>query len=186
MRQQGTATKNCPKLIHPVTCQYATTTDSKAVTNQRAENKGNSWASTRPDCCMRSPTRLSTESRALLTNQFRTWYMLFSQRCNVVLPLLHTVRTFAEQLVTRLQRAGHCTVLLSDDKLHPPVNGKRVRERDGVRCSVLLGSDLPHSGPPILRDPTLQASPPSGPFGLRLPTLRAPRAPPYYLAHTHI
>ena len=44
-------------------------------------------------------TRPSTESRALLTNQTCTWYVLFcpsfTQRCsNVVLPFLHTVRTF--------------------------------------------------------------------------------------------
>ena len=35
-------------------------------------------------------------------------------------------------------------MLLSHDKLHAHVNGKRFRERDGVRCSVLVGSDLPH------------------------------------------
>ena len=34
-------------------------------------------------------------------------------------------------------------MLRSHDKLHAVVNGKRVRERDGVRCSVLVGSDLP-------------------------------------------
>ena len=33
----------------------------------------------------------------------------------------------------------------SHDKLHVHVNEKRVRERDGVRCTILVGSDLPHS-----------------------------------------
>ena len=32
----------------------------------------------------------------------------------------------------------------SHDKLHAHVIGKRVRERVQVRCSVLVGSDLPH------------------------------------------
>ena len=40
-------------------------------------------------------TRPSTDSRALLTNQVRTCIMSLSQGCsNVVLPFLHTVRTF--------------------------------------------------------------------------------------------
>ena len=56
MRQQGTTTQKMhKKLNHPVTRQYATTTDSTAVANQRAESKGDSLASTRLDCCMRSP-----------------------------------------------------------------------------------------------------------------------------------
>ena len=39
-------------------------------------------------------TRPSTDSRALLTNQIRTWIRSLSQGCsNVVLPVLHTVRT---------------------------------------------------------------------------------------------
>ena len=54
-RQQRSTTKNCTKLNHPVTCQYATTTDSNVVTNQRAETKGDSLASTRLDCGMRRP-----------------------------------------------------------------------------------------------------------------------------------
>ena len=32
----------------------------------------------------------------------------------------------------------------SHDKLHAHIIGKRVRERVQVRCSVLVGSDLPH------------------------------------------
>ena len=35
-------------------------------------------------------------------------------------------------------------MLPSHTKLHAHVYGKRVHERDGVRCSVLVGSDLPH------------------------------------------
>ena len=34
--------------------------------------------------------------------------------------------------------------VLSRTKLHKHVNKKRVHERDGVRCRVLVGSDLPH------------------------------------------
>ena len=43
-----------------------------------------------------------------------------------------------DQLITRLRSCGH-------DKLHSHVDEKRVRERVQVRCSDLVGSDLPHS-----------------------------------------
>ena len=35
-------------------------------------------------------------------------------------------------------------MLPGHNKLHAHVNGKRVHEGDGVRCSVLVGSDVPH------------------------------------------
>ena len=38
-------------------------------------------------------------------------------------------------------------MLPSHKKLHAHVNGKRVHERDGVRCSVLVGRDLPQYSP---------------------------------------
>ena len=51
----------------------------------------------------------------------------------------------ADQLSTRLRRVEYTATCRSHDKLHVHVNGKRVRERDGVRCTILVGSDLPHS-----------------------------------------
>ena len=50
----------------------------------------------------------------------------------------------ADQLITRPPRVEYKATCRTRDKLHAHVNGKRVRERDGVRCSVLVGSDLPH------------------------------------------
>ena len=35
--------------------------------------------------------------------------------------------------------------MLSRTKLDKLVSQKRVHERDGVRCRVLVGSDLPHT-----------------------------------------
>ena len=60
-------------------------------------------------------------------------------------PSRHTVRTFpSDQLVTRLRRVDYTATCESHDKLHAHVIGKRVRERVQVRCSVLVGSHLPH------------------------------------------
>ena len=42
-----------------------------------------------------------------------------------------------DQLITRLRSCSH-------HKLHSHVDEKRVRERVQVRCSDLVGSDLPH------------------------------------------
>ena len=42
-----------------------------------------------------------------------------------------------DQLITRLRSCSH-------DKLHSHVDENRVRERVQVRCSDLVGSDLPH------------------------------------------
>ena len=42
-----------------------------------------------------------------------------------------------DQLIVRLRSCSH-------DKLHSHVDDKRVRERIQVRCSDLVGSDLPH------------------------------------------
>ena len=59
---------------------------------------------------------------------------MLSRGCsNVVLLFLHTVRS-----------AHHQTSSCSHDKLHSHVDGKRDRERVHVRCSDLVGSDLPH------------------------------------------
>ena len=56
MRQQGTTTKQCPKFIHPVACQYATTTVTEMMSQTRElKAKVNPMASTRLDSCMRSP-----------------------------------------------------------------------------------------------------------------------------------
>ena len=51
---------------------------------------------------------------------------------------LHT-----DQLITRLRRVEPATCC-SHDGLHSHVVGKRDRERVQVRCSDLVGSDLPH------------------------------------------
>ena len=57
--------------------------------------------------------------------------MLFCPSCTQSERFLRT-----DQLITRLQ---------SHDKLHSHVDGKRDRERVQVRCSDLVGSDLPHT-----------------------------------------
>ena len=63
---------------------------------------------------------------------------MLSRRCSdVVLLFLHTVRTFPSN-----STAHHQTSSCSRDKLHSPVDEKRVRERVPVRCSSLVGSDL--------------------------------------------
>ena len=51
---------------------------------------------------------------------------------------LHT-----DQLVTRRRRVEPATCC-SHDGIHSHVDEKRVRERLQVRCSDLVGSDLPH------------------------------------------
>ena len=52
----------------------------------------------------------------------------------------------ADQFVNRLRRVEHtatcCGVIPNFMRMS---TGKRVHERDGVSCSVLVGSDLPHS-----------------------------------------
>ena len=55
MRQQSNYHSKLPKLIQPVPCQHATTTERNVVTNQRADSRGNSLAPTRLDGCIRSP-----------------------------------------------------------------------------------------------------------------------------------
>ena len=76
---------------------------------------------TRPSSEHCSPTKI------------HTWFMSLSQGCsNVVGPFLHTLHS--DQLITRLR---------SHNKLHSHVVGKRDRERVQVRCSDLVGSDLP-------------------------------------------
>ena len=52
---------------------------------------------------------------------------------------LHT-----DQLITRLRRVEPATCC-SHDGLHSHVVGKRDRERLQIRCSDLVGSDLPTS-----------------------------------------
>ena len=66
---------------------------------------------------------------------------MLSRECsNVVLPFLHTVRTFPSN-----GSAHHQTSSCSRDKLHSHVDEKRVRERVQVRCSDLVSSDLLHT-----------------------------------------
>ena len=48
-----------------------------------------------------------------------------------------------DQLITRLRRVEPATCC-SHDELHSHVVGKLDRERVHVRCSNLVGSDLPH------------------------------------------
>ena len=97
-RQDDTTEELPEKLLktqHPVTCPHAMKTDGNAVTNQRAESKGKRWHPRDSIVVCAVQTRPSTESRALLTNRIRTWFISLSQGCsNVVLPFLHTVRTF--------------------------------------------------------------------------------------------
>ena len=111
MKQQRTTTKKCQKLIHPVTCQYATTTDSNAVTNQTAESGGISLAFTRLDCCMLSPntTFHGVQSTAHQPNPHVV--TLFSLRDVVMLfcPSFTRSARFlqADQFITRLRRVEH-------------------------------------------------------------------------------
>ena len=65
--------------------------------------------------------------------------MLFCPSFTLSERFLHT-----DQLVTRLRRVEPATCC-SHDKILSHVVGKRDRERVQVRCSDLVGSDLPHS-----------------------------------------
>ena len=66
-------------------------TASLSPTNQRAESKGKCWHPRDLIVVCAVHARPSTDSRALLTNQIRTWIMSLSQGCrNVVLSFLHT------------------------------------------------------------------------------------------------
>ena len=47
------------------------------------------------------------------------------------------------QVISRLRRVEYTAMRKSRDELHSRVLGKR--DRDQVRCSDLVGSDLPHS-----------------------------------------
>ena len=70
-------------------------TATLSPTNQRAESKANRRHPRDVIVACAVNTRPSTESRALLTNPICTWFMSLSPGCsNVVLPFLHTVRTF--------------------------------------------------------------------------------------------
>ena len=103
----------------------------------------------RPVTCLLSAQfiRLSTDSRALFTNQVRTCIKLLSRGCsNVVLPFLHTVRTCPSHSpnVSFKLVSSSSDFSCSHDKLHSHVYLKRARERVEVRCSDSVGSDLPH------------------------------------------
>ena len=67
--------------------------------------------------------------------------MLFCPSCIQSERFLHT-----DQLITRLRRVEPATCC-SHDGRHSHVVGKRDRERVQVRCSDLVGSDLPQFGP---------------------------------------
>ena len=65
--------------------------------------------------------------------------MLFCHSFTQSARCLHT-----DQLITRLRRVEPATCC-SHDKLHSHAVGKRDRERVQIRCSGLVGSDLPRS-----------------------------------------
>ena len=113
MRLQGTTTKHCQKLSHPVTCQYANTTDSNAVTNQGAESRGNSVASTRLDCCMRSPIHDRPQSPEHCSSTKSIRGTCCSHRDVVMLfcPSFTRSARFLKvnQFVTRLRSVEHAT-----------------------------------------------------------------------------
>ena len=62
--------------------------------------------------------------------------MLFCPSFTQSARFLHT-----DQLITRLRRVEYTATCYSHDKLH--AHGKRDRERVQVRCTDLVGSDLP-------------------------------------------
>ena len=84
--------------------------------------------------------RPSTESRALRGScrSHSDVVMLFCPSFAQSKRFLHT-----DQLISRLRRVEPATCC-SHDKLHSHVVGTRDRERVQVRCSDLVGSDLPH------------------------------------------
>ena len=121
--QQKELTNKHKKSRHPVTCQYVAKTVSSAVIDQLESWKQrldetrqafqvhqlspnvNPLNTTKRqvlystgqwrDCCLRSSYDFPTDSRALFTNQVRTCIKLRSRGCsNIVLPFLHTFRTF--------------------------------------------------------------------------------------------
>ena len=116
---------------------------------------------------------------------------MLSRRCStVVLLFLHTIRTFPSN-----RSAHHQTSNCSHDKLHSHVVGKRDLDRVQVRCSDLVGSDLPHpvSPSPLLLSLSSSSSPhtpPLNPFLLshhshsqpsRTPSLSIHLCPSYFL-----
>ena len=89
MRQQKNYLDNFFKLIiqSRVHTQRRLTA-TLSPTNQRAESNGNRWHPRDLIAVCAVQTRPSTEYRALLTNQIRTWFRSLSQGCsNVVLPV---------------------------------------------------------------------------------------------------
>ena len=122
-------------------------TATLSPTNLRAESKGNRWHPRDVIVVCAVQARPSTESRALLTNQIWTWFISLSK--DVVMSLCPSITQserflLTDQLITRLRRVEPATCC-SHDGLHSHVVGKRDRERVQVRCSDLVGSDLPHT-----------------------------------------
>ena len=155
-------TEKHKKIRHPVMCQYVTKTTqpeswkqrlvknmrsipSPSIVTKRESTRYREASSKefhKPIAWLLSVQfiRLSTDSRALFTNQIRKGIEMLSRECsNVVMPFLHTLRTFPSNW-----SAHHETSSCSRDKLHSHVDEKRVRDRVQVRCSDLVGSDLPH------------------------------------------
>ena len=86
-----------------------------------------------PECC--SPTKYARGSCI----SHKDVVMLFCPSFSQSESFLHT-----HQLITILRRVEPATCC-SHDKLHSHVVGKNDRFRVQVRCSDLVGSDLPHS-----------------------------------------
>ena len=85
---------------------------------------------------MRSPNRPSTECRALLTNQIRTWFRSLSQGCSNVL-LLISFRLISFSARFRRVEATKQKKNESWTFLHSHVIGKRERENVQARGPVL-------------------------------------------------
>ena len=122
-------------------------TATLSPTNQKAESKGNRWHPRDLIAVCAVQTRPSTESGTLHTNQIRTCFISLSQGCsNVVCPSFTQSARFLHtgQLITRHRHVEYIVTCYNHDKLHAHVIRKCVREHVQVRCSVLVGSDLPH------------------------------------------
>ena len=130
MRQHKNYLKHSQKLIirSRVHTQRRLTA-TLSVTNQRAEIKCDSLASTRLDCCMRSPNTNvhKVQSTAHHPNTHVVHIDVVLLFC---LSFTRSVRFLqADQLITRLQRVEHTVTCVN------------VMESDAV---FSVGSDLPH------------------------------------------
>ena len=105
------------------------------------------------DCCLRSSYHFpQIPEHSSPTKYARVSSCSHGDVVMLFCPSSHTVRTFPSNW-----SAHHQTSSCSHDKLHSRVDEKRVRERVQVRCSDLVGSDLPHH-PPHPSSPSLLPS----------------------------